>query len=53
MPAVSNLCPAKSPVVVEEIIIVEEFIDLEEYAKKKKHPVRAKRYRIPNRQRVF
>lgn len=31
--------------VVEEIVII-EFIDLEEYAKHKKHPTRAKRYRI-------
>jgi hypothetical protein len=41
--------PAESDeksLVVEEIIVIEEFIDLEEYAKKKKHPVRAKRYRI-------
>lgn len=36
----------EKPVVVEEIIILEEIIDLEEYAKKKKHPVRAKSYRI-------
>lgn len=38
--------PSEKPVAVEEIIIIEEFIDLEEYAKHKKHPVRAKRYRI-------
>jgi hypothetical protein len=35
----------EKPIIVEEIILIEE-IDLEEYAKQKKHPVRAKRYRI-------
>ena len=32
--------------VVDDSGVIEEFIDLEDYAKKKKHPVRAKRYRI-------
>lgn len=42
----SNEEKAASNAVGEEIVVIEEIIDLEEYAKNKKHPVRAKRYKI-------